>query len=135
MNREDFFQQAMLRMADTILMRASETPTPAQLASKSREYAQALHDEMLAGLTKLDGDEELAKRKPRPPVGGTGGVPTLQPTRLQPSKKSSTYDDPDEESPSCPDCSGDMKKRDGRFGPFWGCRSYPNCKGIVNIRE
>lgn len=33
----------------------------------------------------------------------------------------------------CPKCSGDMRVRHGRFGPFLGCANYPDCKGIVNI--
>lgn len=33
----------------------------------------------------------------------------------------------------CPTCGGDMKLRHGRFGPFLGCLTYPECKGIINI--
>ncbi|MBA3958103.1 MAG: type I DNA topoisomerase [Parachlamydiaceae bacterium] len=33
----------------------------------------------------------------------------------------------------CPKCQGEMKLRHGRFGPFLGCLTYPECKGIVNI--
>ena len=33
----------------------------------------------------------------------------------------------------CPKCSGAMKLRFGRFGPFLGCANYPDCRGIVNI--
>lgn len=32
--------------------------------------------------------------------------------------------------PSCPECSnGWLVERRGRFGKFWGCVRYPNCKG------
>ena len=38
--------------------------------------------------------------------------------------------------PKCPFCGGDMvlrhRKADGK--PFYGCKRYPNCRGIVNIR-
>jgi DNA topoisomerase-1 len=34
---------------------------------------------------------------------------------------------------ACPQCSGAMKLRHGRFGAFLGCARYPECKGIVNI--
>jgi DNA topoisomerase-1 len=34
---------------------------------------------------------------------------------------------------SCPKCQKTMKLRFGKFGPFLGCESYPDCKGIVNI--
>lgn len=33
----------------------------------------------------------------------------------------------------CPKCQGPMNLRHGRFGPFLGCKNYPECKGIVNI--
>lgn len=33
----------------------------------------------------------------------------------------------------CPKCNGPMKLRFGKFGPFLGCSTYPECKGIVNI--
>lgn len=28
----------------------------------------------------------------------------------------------------CPRCGSPLKLRSGRFGEFWGCTSYPNCK-------
>ena len=43
-----------------------------------------------------------------------------------------------EATPSCPKCSGKMVKRVARKGPtagkaFWGCSSYPNCRGTISI--
>lgn len=40
--------------------------------------------------------------------------------------------------PTCPNCQGDMVKRTAKTGKnkgqaFFGCQSYPKCKGIVNI--
>ncbi|MFC1489812.1 topoisomerase DNA-binding C4 zinc finger domain-containing protein [Candidatus Latescibacterota bacterium] len=42
--------------------------------------------------------------------------------------------------PSCPTCGSEMvlrMARKGRFAgkQFWGCRKYPNCRGIKNIKE
>lgn len=34
---------------------------------------------------------------------------------------------------TCPDCEAPMKRRNGKFGPFYGCSRYPFCKCIVNI--
>jgi hypothetical protein len=31
--------------------------------------------------------------------------------------------------PSCPLCGDLMKKRTGKFGEFWGCVNYPECRG------
>lgn len=48
----------------------------------------------------------------------------------------SPTDAPDEtnlEIPACPDCGSPMAQRNGRNGPFWGCTTYPNCRGTRNI--
>ncbi len=36
------------------------------------------------------------------------------------------------ESPLCPRCSGSMALRNGKFGEFWSCQKYPECKGTRN---
>ena len=33
------------------------------------------------------------------------------------------------ESVKCPDCGSEMKSRTGKFGVFWGCSRFPDCKG------
>lgn len=43
-----------------------------------------------------------------------------------------------EESPVCPLCGGEMRRRTAGKGPnagraFWGCSAYPACKGTLNI--
>lgn len=35
----------------------------------------------------------------------------------------------------CPDCGSQMRLRDSSYGLFWGCTSYPWCRGIHNARE
>ncbi len=39
------------------------------------------------------------------------------------------------ESMDCPNCGRPMQKRVGRFGPFWGCTGYPECKTIVDPKK
>lgn len=29
----------------------------------------------------------------------------------------------------CPDCNKKMVSRKGKYGTFWGCSDYPNCRG------
>ncbi|MEX2621464.1 MAG: type I DNA topoisomerase [Egibacteraceae bacterium] len=41
---------------------------------------------------------------------------------------------PDEDVP-CPECGKGTIRREGRYGPFYGCQDYPNCKGIVNVEQ
>ena len=33
----------------------------------------------------------------------------------------------------CPLCNGKMLKRKSKFGEFWGCDSYPKCKGLRQL--
>jgi DNA polymerase III epsilon subunit family exonuclease len=33
----------------------------------------------------------------------------------------------------CPQCGNLMQRRKGRFGEFWGCSGYPNCRYTENI--
>jgi len=35
----------------------------------------------------------------------------------------------------CPDCGAEMKMRNGKFGKFWGCTNYPDCRKIINIQR
>ena len=41
---------------------------------------------------------------------------------------------PDDDVP-CPNCGKGTIRREGRFGAFYGCQDYPNCKGIVNVEK
>lgn len=38
-------------------------------------------------------------------------------------------------APICSKCGRTMAKRNGRYGPFWGCVGYPTCKFIVNVGD
>lgn len=40
-----------------------------------------------------------------------------------------------EPTPRCPRCAGPMAERSGPRGAFWGCRQFPNCRGIVDAAE
>ena len=40
-----------------------------------------------------------------------------------------------DESVRCPECGKAMLRREGRFGPFYGCQDYPKCRGIVNVEQ
>jgi DNA topoisomerase I len=41
---------------------------------------------------------------------------------------------PDESVP-CPECGKGTIRRQGRYGPFYGCQDYPHCKGITNVER
>lgn len=38
----------------------------------------------------------------------------------------------EEAGPACPVCRGPTRKRQGRFGVFWGCSAYPQCNGTID---
>lgn len=35
----------------------------------------------------------------------------------------------------CPECGSPMVAKKGKFGLFFSCSQFPNCKGIVNVRK
>ena len=45
------------------------------------------------------------------------------------------YEKMSENNQICPDCGKPMQERMGKYGKFWGCTGYPECKKIINIKE
>lgn len=37
-------------------------------------------------------------------------------------------------TPTCPNCGVKMTARESKRGRFWGCRSYPKCRGMLQMR-
>ena len=37
-----------------------------------------------------------------------------------------------EKGPACPECGSETRIQRGRYGRFYGCVNYPNCRGTVN---
>ncbi len=35
--------------------------------------------------------------------------------------------------PTCPMCSAPMRLRAGKYGEFWSCSLYPDCKGTRKV--
>jgi ssDNA-binding Zn-finger/Zn-ribbon topoisomerase 1 len=42
--------------------------------------------------------------------------------------------DPDK-APFCPACGVRMVERRGPYGPFFGCKKYPDCEETVNLDD
>jgi hypothetical protein len=36
-------------------------------------------------------------------------------------------------SPTCPDCDGPMRLRKGKYGEFWSCTKFPDCRGTRKL--
>jgi DNA topoisomerase-1 len=43
--------------------------------------------------------------------------------------------DGETEVKSCPNCEKPMQLRKGRYGEFWGCTGYPECKTIIDPKK
>lgn len=39
----------------------------------------------------------------------------------------------DDLAPKCPRCKGEMKRRTGKRGRFWGCANFPDCTGSASF--
>lgn len=39
------------------------------------------------------------------------------------------------ENKKCPKCGGELIKKSGKFGPFYGCENYPKCSHTENIKN
>jgi restriction system protein len=38
-------------------------------------------------------------------------------------------------TPTCPSCGERMTARESKRGPFWGCVTYPRCRGMIPMRR
>jgi superfamily I DNA and/or RNA helicase len=54
--------------------------------------------------------------------------------RVLPSKKWS-FGTPAEAGAPCRDCGASTKRRNGPYGPFYGCSRFPACKGTLTVEE
>ncbi|MFW6040913.1 MAG: topoisomerase DNA-binding C4 zinc finger domain-containing protein [Thermoplasmatota archaeon] len=41
----------------------------------------------------------------------------------------------DKEGKICPKCGNRLIKREGRYGPFYGCSNYPDCRYTEDIKD
>jgi restriction system protein len=41
----------------------------------------------------------------------------------------------DYKTPTCSSCGVKMIKRSGKRGEFWGCKNYPRCKHMLNVKS
>ena len=78
------------------------------------------------------GEEENAtgktssRKRSRRSSGGTRRAPA----RATASKEQAAVDP---NAPLCPKCGSSMIKRTGPRGEFWGCSTFPKCKGTRNL--
>lgn len=72
------------------------------------------------GLSLYSGEEDLTE-----PVVGT----------TTPSANPQPVANPNQVDPICKNCGSKMSLRAGKFGQFWGCTNYPNCKTTYQTTE
>jgi ribosomal protein L37AE/L43A len=77
------------------------------------------------------GEEESAENKaPRKRSRRSSGGSRRSASRSSTGKKPSVSDP---NAPTCPKCGSPMIKRTGPRGEFWGCSTFPKCKGTRNV--
>lgn len=77
-------------------------------------------------------DEESAEDKtsPRKRTRRNSGGSRRSPARAASHKKPTAVDP---NAPLCPKCGAPLVKRTGPRGEFWGCSTFPKCKGTRNV--
>jgi hypothetical protein len=65
------------------------------------------------------------------PADGTDGEPEPPVAQEPVGRRASSP----RSAPLCPACDGPMARRSGRFGEFWGCTGYPDCRGTRQVTE
>lgn len=64
------------------------------------------------------------------------GFPECKNTKqIEGNEDGESSDSDGEEAPLCEKCGGLMAKKRGRFGMFWGCSNYPECKSIKPLAK
>lgn len=66
--------------------------------------------------------EKFAENKPIELIDGHGLLKYIEMAKLD----NENYFNKEEEK--CPQCSGKLVEKLGKYGRFWGCSNYPNCK-------
>jgi predicted RNA-binding Zn-ribbon protein involved in translation (DUF1610 family) len=72
------------------------------------------------------------------PVRSASPTPTNSDSARSVTKLASAA--PENQAPRCPICGSEMIMRTARSGAnagtkFWGCSTYPNCRGMINISQ
>jgi len=107
------------------------------LVTSGKFSADAVDFARTSGIRLVDGEELLrmiraVQRKPQ-----THGATATSPASSV-APVVTPVAAPDALTPACPKCGGAMVIRTARQGAnagsrFWGCSSYPRCRGIVNV--
>lgn len=105
--------------------------TSGEFTNEAKNFAKGLNIDLVDG-RKLRGMIDIA-RQPQP-------ARVMEAPRLGPVAVSSTMLPIAPSLPVCPICGAEMKKRVARKGAnsgkeFWGCVTYPTCKGTRPLDE
>jgi Topoisomerase DNA binding C4 zinc finger len=85
---------------------------------KPLEITEAEYKELSAGQTRSDTPEALE---------------ALQNRKIAARERAEASAQLDAIKPKCPKCGKKLAYRNGPRGRFWGCPSYPACKGTANF--
>jgi DNA topoisomerase-1 len=109
-------------------------PFAVALASAPPKMAafKGMRDEGGRMKPKSEGKEEIhAENKSSPKRSRRGSAGSRRSTSKTSTNKKPIVLDPN--APTCPKCGSPMIKRIGPRGEFWGCSTFPKCKGTRNL--
>lgn len=118
-----------------------------ELVVKTEAYAPRFPNVVLVCFTTIDERKGVSRKKGADAIrlvawdkenGGpvTGKKKTLRIKTWRKnlaSKMDAMMEDRGDSIRECDECGSFMIKREGKFGDFWGCSSYPVCENTVNI--
>ena len=90
----------------------------------------------LAGVAVIgEPNEDISELVPgeAPKAEAPGGRAVASPAAKKLAKELDGTTGRNIEIKNCPVCGQPLKKRNGRFGEFWGCMGFPTCRYTENI--
>ncbi len=99
---------------------------PPKMAAFKGQYRSSAPSQPETEGEKNSEDESSPRRRTRRSRGGSRRASS----RAATNKKASPVDP---NAPLCPKCGAPMVKRNGPRGEFWGCSTFPKCKGTRKV--
>jgi restriction system protein len=108
--------------------------TSGQFTHAAREFAQGREIQLIDGNELRKALSAPAAAGARPPVPAV----VAQPARAEPTPDGQGMIAGELQTPACPRCGAAMVKRVAKTGPragqsFWGCSTFPTCRGAREI--
>lgn len=117
-----------------IVMNPSSSTMSAELVEQLRDAGATILERprIKQSLTIVDSSVAWDQGKMRRFDGRSAVAEIIRSLELDHDSRPVTSSDPAAAQVVCPQCGERMVKRSGRFGEFFGCSGYPDCRGTVD---